>query len=125
MHELSVVASLVETIEALVQEHQAKSVTGIWIKVGPLSGVVPELHESAFDMYRKGTVVEKARLTIEKPPLLAVCRACRVETERTDFSPACPACGSSDLEITGGTDLVLERVELETDEADESTERKR
>jgi hydrogenase nickel incorporation protein HypA/HybF len=115
MHELSVVASLVETIEALVVEHKAKAVTGVWIKVGPLSGVVPELLESAFDMYRKGTVVEKAVLSVEKTPLKALCRSCRAETERADYSPACPACGSSDLEITGGTDLLLERVELETD----------
>ncbi len=116
MHELSVVASLVETIEELVRRHKARSVTGIWVKVGPLSGVVPELLESAFDMYRRGTVVEKARLTIEKPPLKALCRACRRETERADYAPACPACGSTDLEITGGADLLLERVELETDE---------
>ena len=115
MHELSVVASLVETIEALVLEHKAKAATGVWIKVGPLSGVVPELLESAFDMYRKGTVVENARLVIEKTPLIAVCRACQAETERADYAPACPACGSSDLEITGGTDLLLERVELESD----------
>jgi hydrogenase nickel incorporation protein HypA/HybF len=118
MHELSVVASLVETIEALAREHKAKSVTGVWIKVGALSGVVPELLESAFDMYRRGTIVENARLMIERPPLKALCRACRAEAERTDYSPACPACGSSDLEITGGTDLFLERVELETDEPD-------
>jgi hydrogenase nickel incorporation protein HypA/HybF len=116
MHELSVVASLVETVEALAREHKAKSVTGIWIKVGPLSGIVPELLESAFDMYRKGTIVESVRLSIGKTPLRALCRACRAETERTDYAPACPACGSSDLEITGGTDLLLERVELETDE---------
>jgi len=115
MHELSVVAALVETIEGLVRENEAKAVTGIWIKVGPLSGVVPELLESAFDMYRKGTVVETATLSIARPPLRALCRACRKETERTDYSPACPACGSTDVEITGGADLLLERVELETD----------
>ncbi|MCX6559599.1 MAG: hydrogenase maturation nickel metallochaperone HypA [Candidatus Aminicenantes bacterium] len=115
MHELSVVASFVETVEGLVREHKAKSATAIWIKVGPLSGVVPELLESAFDMYRKGTVVENARLVVEKTPLKALCRACRAETERADYSPACPACGSTDLELTGGTDLILERVELETD----------
>jgi hydrogenase nickel incorporation protein HypA/HybF len=115
MHELSVVASLVESVEALAREHKAKSVTELWIKVGPLSGVVPELLASAFEMYRKGTIVESARLSIEKTPLRAVCRACRAETERTDYAPDCPACGSTDLEITGGTDLILERVEMETD----------
>jgi hydrogenase nickel incorporation protein HypA/HybF len=114
MHELSIVASLVETVEGLAREHGAAAVTGIWIKVGPLSGVVPELLESAFDMYRRGTVAEGATLAIEKPPLRALCRACRAETERADYAPACPACGSTDLELVGGTDLLLERVELET-----------
>jgi hydrogenase nickel incorporation protein HypA/HybF len=116
MHELSIIASLVETIEALAREHKAKTVTGVWIKVGALSGVVPELLESAFEMYRKGTIVENAFLTIERPPLKALCRACRAETERTDYSPSCPVCGSSDLEITGGTDLLLERIEMDSDE---------
>lgn len=115
MHELSVIASLLETIETLAGENGAQAVTGIWIKAGALSGVVPELLESAFAIYKEGTIAARANLTIERSPLTIQCRSCRTETIRTDFVPACPACGSSDLHLVEGTDLILERIELETD----------
>ncbi len=115
MHELSVIASLFETIETLAGENGAKAVTGVWIKAGALSGVVPELLESAFDIFKQGTIAAGANLTIKRPPLTIQCRTCRTETAGTDFILACPACSSSDLHIVEGTDLVLERIELETD----------
>jgi len=116
MHELSLVASLFETLQDQAKAHQARRITRIKIQVGALAGVVPELLESAFDMYKKGTIAENAVLEIVKPPLTILCRACRNETIRADFVLACPACASTDLEVVHGTELILEKIEVEIDD---------
>lgn len=116
MHELSIIAGLMETVEALAKEHKAKEVTGIRIRVGALSGVVAELLDSAFDMYKKGTIAQRATLEIEKVPFKVRCKSCGAESERDDFQFACGACGSTELELVQGTELVLERIEMDSDE---------
>ena len=119
MHELSIIAGLLETVEALAREHKAREVTGLRIRVGALSGVVAELLESAFDMYKKDTIAENAVLEIEKVPFKIRCKSCGDESERDDFQMACAACGSTDLELLQGTELILERVEMDSGEPEE------
>ena len=114
MHELSIVAGLMESVEALAREHRAREVTAIRLRVGALSGVVAELLESAFDMYKKGTIAEHAVLDVEKVPFKLRCKSCGAESVRDDFQHVCAACGSADLELLEGTELILERVELDS-----------
>jgi len=116
VHELSLVASMFETLLEQARTYKAKSITGVKIQVGALAGVVPELLETAFDSYKKGTIAENAVLTIVKPPFTIRCRACGNETVRDDFVMACPACVSTDLEVVHGMELILEKIEMETDD---------
>jgi hydrogenase nickel incorporation protein HypA/HybF len=101
MHELSLVASLFELLEEQAREHQAQRITLVKLRVGKLSGIVPELLQSAFDVYRKGTIAEEARLEID------------VFMDE-DFS--CRGCGGRDIEILEGRELVVDKIELETDD---------
>ena len=116
MHELSIIAGLMETVEALAKDHNAKEVTGIRIRVGALSGVVAELLDSAFEVYKKGTIAERATLEIEKVPFKVRCKSCGADSERDDFRFTCGACGSTDLDLVQGMELVLERIEMEGDD---------
>ena len=116
MHELSIVAGLFETLLDQAGAHNAREITRVRLKVGRLSGIVPELLESAFDMYKKGTLAEKAVLDIDIVPLSVRCRACGAENSREDFCLACPACASPDLQIIQGTEIFLEKIELEVDD---------
>jgi hydrogenase nickel incorporation protein HypA/HybF len=116
MHELSLVATLFETLLAHAEAHQARRITRVKIQVGALAGVVPDLLESAFDMYKKGTLAENAVLEVVIPPFTVLCRSCRIETVRSDFVLACPACASTDLEVVHGTELILEKIEVEVDD---------
>jgi len=115
MHELSLIASLFEIVVEKASEHKAREVTLVTIKVGPLSGVVPELLESAFEMYKKETIAGRARLVVEPLPFIIRCRACAAETSRDNPISACPACGSADFVIVQGTEVYLDKLELETD----------
>lgn len=117
MHELSLVDSLFDTLLEQARTHNARTIVRVHLAVGVLSGVVPELLESAFDMFKKGTIAEGATLVVERRPFEVRCRSCGAVETRQDFVFACPACGAADLEILHGTELVLERIEAETADA--------
>ena len=113
MHELSLVASLFETIERHAREHKAARVTRVRLKIGRLSGVVPELVETAFEAYKKGTLAAYAELEIVIVPVKSRCRACRRIFRPEGDSFRCPHCGSERWTMLEGTDLILEKLELE------------
>jgi len=113
MHELSVVASLFEILEEKAREQGAKKIVLVKLRVGKLSGFVSEFLESTFDVYKKETIAEGALLQIEEIPLKVQCQTCKQETTREDYLFICPKCLSRQLKILEGTELVLEKIELE------------
>jgi hydrogenase nickel incorporation protein HypA/HybF len=114
VHELSLVASVFDVLEEKAREHGATRVVRVVLKVGVMAGVVPDLLESAFDIYKKGTLADGARLEIVAVPVRIRCPDCGGEAVREDADFSCAACGSRRVEIVEGRELVVERIELET-----------
>jgi len=113
MHELSIVASLFEILVDKARENQATKIVSVRLKVGKLAGVVPEFLQTAFDSYKQDTIASDARLEIEEVPLKMRCRKCSAEIEKEDFVLVCPSCGSTDLEMLEGMELLLDKIDLE------------
>jgi hydrogenase nickel incorporation protein HypA/HybF len=113
MHELSIVASLFEILEEKAKEHKAKKVISVKVKVGALSGVVPEFLKTAFDVYKKDTIADEAELKIEEVPLKIKCQQCGTEIVKDDFVFLCEKCASRELKTLAGTELLLEKIEME------------
>ncbi len=113
MHELSIVVNLFEILEEKAKEQKAKKVISVQVKVGALSGVVPEFLKTAFDVYKKDTIADKAELKIEKVPLKIKCQQCGTEITKDDFVFICDECASSELKTLAGTELLLEKIEVE------------
>jgi len=115
MHELSIVANLFDILEEKALEKKAKKITSVKLQVGTLSGVVPELLVSAFDIYKKDTIANVAELQTEKVPLKVQCQRCKKEMIKDDYVFICDHCGSTDLKTISGTELLLETIEMEVD----------
>lgn len=113
MHELSIVANLFETLQEKAREKGAKKIVMVKLKVGALSGVVPEFLETAFEAYKKDTLASEAQLKIEKVPFRIQCQNCQSEMTREDFVLICSNCGSRNLKTLSGTELLLEKIEME------------
>ncbi len=113
MHELSLVANLFEIMEQKAKQENAQKITYVKLKVGVVSGAVPELLKTAFDIYKKDTIASDAKLEIEKVPLKLKCKKCGSVTTKDDLVLNCSQCSSTDLETLAGTDLYLEKMELE------------
>ena len=112
MHEISIMQSTL----ALADEHLRKAsrtrIHCIRLRVGLLSGVVPEALEFAFDMLKKGTPAEEATLEIERDAGLFFCPGCNEETRRDSIQFECPVCGGIMSLRGGGTDLELLQMKI-------------
>jgi hydrogenase nickel incorporation protein HypA/HybF len=65
MHEMSLLRGLLGQIETLARQNQARRVTVVRLKLGPLAHIEPaHLREHFLDAAR-GTIAESARLEIE------------------------------------------------------------
>lgn len=116
MHELSVAQALVEQIENIVREQQACRATSFRVRIGPLSGVVPDLLASAFPLAAAGSRVEHAKMDFVEAPVRVRCQTCGAETEAAMNRLLCGTCGDWHTQLISGDELILESVELQLPE---------
>jgi len=112
MHELSVCNELLAQVRAIANGRGASGVGLITVRVGPLSGVEAELLERAFPLACGDRMTENAKLAIESMPVRVRCRECGNENEAAVNRLICSACESWRVDLTGGDELILARVEL-------------
>ncbi len=114
MHELSIVQTLIEQVDQEVHRAGARGrVTRLELIVGRLSGVNPDAVRFAFEMLAPGTIVQDAQLHIAEPRATCSCRTCAARTEIDELTLRCSTCGSDDVSIEGGRDLVLQSIDVE------------
>jgi hydrogenase nickel incorporation protein HypA/HybF len=128
VHELSVTQALLDLALHEAEAAGAQRVGALEVRVGALTGIVPDSVAFYFEMLSKGTTAEGAELRFVKVMPSARCRQCGEETtldapdDDTPFahawleafgSMACAACGSEDFELVGGHDFSLVSLEVE------------
>lgn len=57
--------------------------------------------------------MEGASLEIEEPRAVCVCAGCGVRTELEELFLQCPACGSPEIAVDGGQEMLLETIDIE------------
>ena len=86
MHELGIAQNIVDIVNQYVPEGQERLVRSVRLKVGRLSGVVPESLEFCFSTIIGETPLDSAKLDIEHTPVKSRCCDCgeefTVELER-------------------------------------------
>ena len=118
MHELCIVEALIEQVEREVRRAgQPGRVVELHLSVGRLSGVNVDSIRFAVELLAPGTVIEGAELHVAQPPAVCRCAACEADTPIEGLVTHCPACGSDQVQITGGRDLTLDSIELATAES--------
>lgn len=112
MHELSIALSLLDLAEEEAGRLGGR-VTAIHLKLGPLSGVVPEALRSAYELAREGTPLAEAVLVIEAVPIAAFCPSCEVEVAPPSVMELrCPTCGAPTPEVLRGRELEVVAMEI-------------
>ncbi len=109
MHELSITQSIVDVV---AERTTGRTVVAVQVRVGRLSGVVPDAMAFCFEIAATGTPVEGARLDIEEIDGRIACHTCGLESAAADLVRLCP-CGSADVDVVAGEELTVVSVELE------------
>jgi hydrogenase nickel incorporation protein HypA/HybF len=113
MHELSIAMGIVD-VAAEEAERRRSRVVAVHIKVGTLSGVVPNALVSAFELARDSTPLAQAELIIEEVPVAAYCPTCAAEREVVFPQLSCPICGAPTPEVIRGRELEVTALEIES-----------
>ena len=113
MHELAICQSLMEQVESIANERDAKCVTSITIGIGPLSGVEFQLLKNAYPIASAGTVAEDAELIIEHLPIKVRCNQCGAESDALPNKLTCKQCGDWRTTLISGDEMMLMSLELE------------
>lgn len=112
MHEMAIAQSLLEIIEGEMASWPSSRLKEVKLRIGVLSGVVPEALEFAFQVASQGTVAEGALLRIERVPFRVRCESCKGTFEEDLPFMVCPRCGG-EVEILSGRELEIESMEIE------------
>jgi hydrogenase nickel incorporation protein HypA/HybF len=113
MHEYSIVQSLLESCEEHAQQNEASKVTKVVVKIGVLSGVEPDLLQTAFDTFKEKTICEEAQFIINHQKVVIECLDCNTQStlEKNEF--CCPKCESTVVKVVDGEEMYLMSLEME------------
>jgi hydrogenase nickel incorporation protein HypA/HybF len=114
MHELAICQALMNQVESIAAERNARSVVSIVVGMGPLSGVEAQLLKHAYPVASAGTIAEGAELVIEDLPVRIRCTECGSESDALPNKLVCKVCGDWRTTLISGDELMLMRIELET-----------
>jgi hydrogenase nickel incorporation protein HypA/HybF len=112
VHEYSLVEALVRRVEDEARRRSALAVHALSVRVGELSGVDPELFQTAYETFRAGTICATAPLTVTRVVASWSCPRCRRAIPRGEVL-TCPACREPARLDDGGDALTLDGIEME------------
>jgi len=113
MHEVAIMTEALRMAEEAARSAGANKITKLRLRIGSLSGVVPESIQFAFDVVSKNSLAENARLEIDHVQAACWCATCQSEFECVDFFNECPRCHNPSGELRRGRELDIAAVELE------------
>jgi hydrogenase nickel incorporation protein HypA/HybF len=112
MHEMSLAEGVVQIVETTARANDASAVRAVWLELGALSHVEHEALRFSFDVVKRGTVAEGARLEIRITPGRAWCMPCADSVDLVRLGDPCPRCGSHQLQVTGGEEMRVKEIEI-------------
>lgn len=105
MHEASLAGGILKLVEDAARREAFRRVTVLRLEVGQLAGVELRALKFALEAIAPGTRLDGARLEFEEPAGQAWCMTCSQTVVLAARGMACSACGSYQLQPTGGTEL--------------------
>ena len=113
MHEVSICQSIVETLEAELEEDQFQNVREVHVKIGVLSCVDPKILSHVFTYIIEGSPFQKSSLHTEFVEVLAACEHCMQNFKVKEYRFVCPECDKPSSTIIEGNELTIYKIILE------------
>jgi hydrogenase nickel incorporation protein HypA/HybF len=122
MHEFSFAYNIFKVAEATAIKYNAKKITEVFLEIGELTLIVPDLLRRSFEIATKGSIAEGAKLNIKILPGKIRCRECDKISEVTLTKEAqltglqlfrCTHCGSNNTEIIEGKKANVKNIKIQ------------
>ncbi len=117
MHEMGIVASILDASFDAAAKQGAARITEIKISVGELTEIQEFALEFAFDSLSPDTIAEGAKLTVTHIGARSRCVTCDIEFDHGRFEIICPECGSFMCELLTGRELTIDSIEIDDEPA--------
>ncbi len=114
MHELSIVAGVVESVTESLAAYPGARVVEVRLRVGALAAVVEDSLQFCYGIATEDTPLEGSRLVVKMLPVMVRCEKCGTEGALESLqSFRCPNCGEPATNVYQGRELEIESIEIE------------
>lgn len=140
MHEFSIACEIFEQVQATALAHGATEVKHVTLQMGRLSHTNPEQLSFCFNVLAEGSIAENADFIVEMVPPSLECECgymgtvdekqirenSELKSELLAYVAAmeCPVCGKQ-ARLTGGRELIIKSIEIETEKEDLTADSKK
>ncbi len=114
MHELSIAKGIIEIVEQNVPSDDLPCVRSVSVRVGAVSGVVPESLAFGYRALVDGTPLANSVLHVERVPFRFQCRQCSAITENESGVAVCEKCWSTETTVLSGIELDVVQIKLKS-----------
>jgi hydrogenase nickel incorporation protein HypA/HybF len=113
MHEQSIVESLLALALKNAEKANARKIASIDLVVGDYTGVMEDAVNFYFGFLSQDTIAAGAKMNYTHVPAQLRCRDCDLlfPLQKRDYH--CPKCDGRRVEIVGGRELYIEKMEVE------------
>lgn len=120
MHEMGIVAGVMDSVEAAARDAGADRVLKISLSVGVMTEAIEDALRFAFEALSEGTMMEGAEFEINMIEPVSICLECGKEYSHDRFHMLCPECGSAFTELLQGKELRIDSIEVDIPDEDDA-----
>ena len=113
MHEMSLAESVREIVDDTARASGARRVAAVRLEIGKLAQVEIDAMRFAFEVVKRGSFADTARLDIVETDGTAWCMLCSEAVVISRRGDPCPQCDSFQLQVTGGDRMRVMDIEIE------------
>ena len=122
MHEFAFARKICTIAEETARQYNAQRITKIYLEIGELTLIIPELLKKSFEMATTGTIAEGAELDITMTPGKIKCRECgkisdveiTKEAQLTGLQLfQCKYCKSKNTEVVEGKKVNIKNLKIQ------------
>jgi hydrogenase nickel incorporation protein HypA/HybF len=112
VHELSVTQSIVESVLKEMDDRGLERIGAVHLKLGRMTTFVPDCVKFYYDALTADTPLAGSDLIIEEIDVTGRCNNCGAGLEFDEPFFVCPECGSVDIEILSGREILIDALEV-------------
>jgi hydrogenase nickel incorporation protein HypA/HybF len=110
---MSIALSIIDLASDQAAKAQARKIVEIELDIGTLSGVEMEALNFAMEIAKMESVLESAKIRINKIEAIGECLECEHVFDAEGFINHCPRCGEMNTKIIRGKELQLKSILVE------------